>query len=106
MVPAATGSTGLALLAGRSMDLVIVDERLDDMSGIAFVGRLVKINPLVNTAIVGSLAEEAFHEATEGLGVLMQLPPRPTEADAEALLAELAKIGGMLSPPSPEAKRP
>ena len=30
--------------------------------------------------------------ATEGLGVLMQLPSHPSEKDAEALLAVLAKI--------------
>jgi CheY-like chemotaxis protein len=39
------------------MDLVIVDEQLDDMSGIEFVQRLVQINPLVNTAIVGTRLE-------------------------------------------------
>ncbi len=106
MAPAATGAAGLALLQGRTMDLVIVDEQLDDMSGIEFVGRLVKVNPLVNTAIVGSLPEEAFHEATEGLGVLMQLPPHPDESAAEALLAVLARITGLLSPDSGKADQP
>jgi hypothetical protein len=75
---------------------VIVDEQLDDMSGIEFVEQFVKVNPLANTAIVGSLPEAEFHEATEGLGVLMQLPPRPQERDAENLLAILAKISGLL----------
>jgi DNA-binding response OmpR family regulator len=54
LLPAATGAAGLAQLEGVTMDLVIVDEQLDDMSGIEFVQRLVKINPLVNTAIVGT----------------------------------------------------
>ena len=96
LVPAATGAAGLAQLQGRAVDLVIVDEQLDDMSGIEFVEQFVKVNPLANTAIVGSLPEDEFHEATEGLGVLMQLPPRPQERDAENLLAILAKISGLL----------
>ena len=96
LVPAATGAAGLAQLQGRAVDLVIVDEQLDDMSGIEFVQQFVKVNPLANTAIVGSLPEAEFHEATEGLGVLMQLPPRPQERDAENLLAILAKISGLL----------
>ena len=104
MVPAATGATGLALLRGKTMSLVIVDEQLDDMSGIQFVEQLVKVNPLVNTAIVGSLAEADFHEATEGLGVLMQLPLHPDERDAEALLSVLNKIAVLISPnPAKEA---
>ena len=105
LVPAATGAAGLAQLKGRAVDLVIVDEQLDDMSGIDFVHQFVKVNPLANTAIVGSLPEDEFHEATEGLGVLMQLPPRPREADAESLLAVLAKISGLIPTGPQEAGR-
>ena len=105
LVPAATGAAGLAQLQGRAVDLVIVDEQLDDMSGIDFVHQFVKVNPLANTAIVGSLPEAEFHEATEGLGVLMQLPPRPQEADAESLLAVLAKISGLIPTGPQEAGR-
>ncbi|MBM9537489.1 response regulator [Desulfobulbus alkaliphilus] len=95
-MPAATGSSGLKQLQGMTMDLVIVDQQLDDMSGIEFVQRLVQVNPLVNTAIVGTLSEADFHEATEGLGVLMQLPPHPGEKEAEALLAVIEKITGLM----------
>ena len=96
LIPVTTGAAGLAQLKGKPLDLVIVDEQLDDMSGIEFVKQLVKVNPLANTALVGSLADEVFHEVTEGLGVLMQLPTQPTEQDAEALLAVLAKISGLM----------
>lgn len=98
LVPVATGAAGLAQLKGKRLDLVIVDEQLDDMSGIEFVQQLVAVNPLANTAIVGAREQEAFHEATEGLGVLMQLPPQPTAEDGDALLAVLAKIAGLLQP--------
>jgi two-component SAPR family response regulator len=104
LVPVATGAAGLEQLKDKRLDLVIVDEQLDDMSGIDFVKQLVRVNPLANTAIVGSLPGEEFHEVTEGLGVLMQLPPQPGEQDGEALLAVLAKISGLLQPnPKQEA---
>ncbi len=98
LVPATTGAAGLAALKGKRIDVAIVDEQLDDMSGIAFVNQAVKVNPLVNTALVSALAADEFHEATEGLGILMQLPVHPQETDAEALLVVLEKIGVLLQP--------
>lgn len=106
LVQAATGAAGLKQLQGMLMDLVIVDEQLDDMSGIEFVQRLVQVNPLVNTAIVGSLSKADFHEATEGLGVLMQLPPSPGDKDAEALLAVIEKISGLMQSETNKAVAP
>jgi two-component SAPR family response regulator len=98
VVSAAYGKVGLEDLKTKSIDLVIVDEQLDDMTGINFVGQVVKVKPLVNTAVVSILSAEGFHEATEGLGVLMQLPPQPQAGDAERLLAILAKIAGLMQP--------
>ena len=103
LVPVSTGAAGLKQLKDKRPDLVIVDEQLDDMSGIEFVKQLVMVNPLANTTIVSSLAGEDFHEATEGLGVLMHLPPHPGKEDAEALLTILAKIGLLLQPAPPKA---
>ncbi len=103
LVPVSTGTAGLKQLKDKRLELVIVDEQLDDMSGIEFVKQLVMVNPLANTTIVSSLTDEDFHEATEGLGVLMQLPPHPGEKDAEALLAILAKISLLLQPTPPKA---
>ena len=98
LVAVSTGAAALAQVKGKRLDVVIIDEQLDDMSGIDFVKAFVAINPLANTAIVGSRTEEDFHEVTEGLGVLMQLPPHPQVKDAEALLAVLAKISGLMAP--------
>ena len=103
LVPVSTGNAGLKQLKDKRLDLVIVDEQLDDMSGIEFVKQLVMVNPLANTTIVSSLTDEDFHEATEGLGVLMQLPPHPGKKDAEDLLAILAKISLLLQPATPKA---
>jgi CheY-like chemotaxis protein len=103
LIPVVTGAAGLGQLRGKPIDLVIVDEQLEDMSGIEFVRQLVTVNPLANTAIVGALTEEDFHEATEGMGVLMQLPRQPTEQDAETLLVLLAKISGLMQPSTAQA---
>jgi DNA-binding response OmpR family regulator len=105
LLPAETGAAGFSFLNGKQIDLVIVDEQLGDMSGIAFVKQLVKINPLVNSAIVSALTAEEFHEATEGLGVLMHLPREPRDKDAEALLAILEKIGALLQPVAPQPRK-
>ena len=98
VVSAATGTDGFLLLKDTQISLVVVDEHLGDMDGIAFVKQLVKVNPLINTAIVSLLIPEEFHEATEGLGILMQLPKKPGEKYAETLLAILEKIGILLQP--------
>lgn len=100
---AASGSAALVLIKGTNPDLVIAGEQLEDMSGLDFIKRLVAIAPLANTALVGSLPAEDFHEVTEGLGVLMQLPPAPDGTDAEALLSVLARIRGLLAAPAPAA---
>ncbi|MBU1565264.1 MAG: response regulator [Proteobacteria bacterium] len=98
LVVVATGAAGLTQIKGKQVDLVIVDEQLVDMSGIAFGKQLVKVNPLVNSAMLSTLTDEAFHEATEGLGVLIQLPSQPQEKHADALLAILQKISSLLQP--------
>ena len=105
LLSAETGVAGLSLIKSKQIDLVIVDEQIGDMRGIAFVKQLVKINPLANTAIVSALTAEEFHEATEGLGVLMQLPIEPRDKDAGKLLATLEKIGVLLQPLVPQPRK-
>jgi len=95
---AAGGNAALAFLRQSPTDLVVIDQQLDGASGIAFAKVLVKAHPLVNTAIVGTLDEESFHQATEGLGVLMQLSPASAGAEVERILAVLSRIGTLLQP--------
>lgn len=84
-------------LQQHHFEVIIADEVLGGISGIAFLKELVKVNPLVNTAVVSGLSAENFHEATEGLGVLMQLPHRPGHQHGEELLGTLKKIAGLLT---------
>ena len=82
----------MVAVAEAPVDLVVADETLDDMTGEALARKLVAANPLINCALVSALAPKAFHEATEGLGILMQLPPAPQQSDGEELMARLNQI--------------
>jgi two-component SAPR family response regulator len=84
----------MEIITNKTVDLVVTDETLGDMTGLAFVEKLVKINPMINCAAVSALSKSDYHEASEGLGILMQLPPQPSQSDGQALMAYLKKILG------------
>jgi len=92
LVHAESGGIGLSMVTEGDFDLVVTDENLGDMTGLEFIKALVSKNPMVNCAAMSSLAPEDFHEAGEGLGILMQLPLRPDQEHAEMLLEQLKKI--------------
>jgi len=89
---ATSGHQALETLRNTPADLVVVDEDLGDMPGLTFVERLVAVNPIINCALVSSLSEKAYHEASEGLGILMRLPTEPDRGDAERLMTHLNQI--------------
>lgn len=91
---ASSGDEALEIVKNKTVDLVVTDETLGDMSGLAFVEKLVKTNPMINCASVSSLSESDYHEASEGLGILMQLTRQPSQSDGQALMAYLKKILG------------
>ena len=89
-----SGRQALATIKKTHVDLILVDEDLGDMQGLAFVQQLVATHPMINCALVSSLSKQAYHEASEGLGILMQLPPEPVRADAERLMTHVNRISG------------
>jgi len=91
-----SGQEALAMLANKGVDLVIVDEDLGDMTALEFARKLLKINAMINCAVVSSLTHEEFHEASEGLGIMAQLPNQPGRMDAENLIKTLKHIKGLL----------
>ncbi len=78
---------------------VVIDENLLDMPGLDLVRRLLQINALINTVVISDLPPEAFHEASEGLGILAQLPPQPTPEDVRTILARLKRMALMTMAP-------
>ena len=84
----------LGKATAESPDLVIVDEYLGQVSGLQWIRRLMGINAFIHAAAVSSQPQDAFHEASEGLGIMAQLPPRPGKFEAELLLKTLNQLMG------------
>jgi CheY-like chemotaxis protein len=71
---------------------VVIDENLPDMPGLDLVRRLLRINAMINTVVISALPPDAFHEASEGLGIMAQLPPQPAPEDARTILARFKRM--------------
>jgi len=89
-----SGEKALAMVSESAVDLVVTDEELGDMTGLEFARRLISLNPMINCATVSGLEPERFHEVSEGLGLMDQLPTRPGKENAERLLRNLRLIKG------------
>ena len=82
----------LAAVGRQAPALAIVDHQVGDRPGLTLVRQLIQVNAFIHTAVFSELSEEAFHEASEGLGILAHLPMQPGPADASALLDTLRRI--------------
>jgi two-component SAPR family response regulator len=92
----ASGEKALSKIADKVVDLVMLDEDLGDMTGLEFVKRLLKVNPMINSAVVSGLSHDEFHEASEGLGIMYQLSSQPDKKEAEELIKTLRYIKGIV----------
>lgn len=82
----------LSETAKEKFDLVIIDEILPDSTGLACAQELISSDAFLNCALISSLSSKDFHEASEGLGLLMQLTLPPRKEEAEKLLERLQNI--------------
>jgi len=82
----------LSMVKEEEFDLIITDKTIADIKGLECIKKLISLNPMVNSAAISFLSPGDFHEASEGLGVLMQLPVRPGKKDAKKLLNHLKNI--------------
>lgn len=97
ILQATSAQEAFAVLGTKTMTAVVLDSSLADDSGLACAGQLAKRYPLVNCALVSPLPPEEFHEATEGLGLFMQLPQAVSAAEAEKMVKILQSIDLLLS---------
>jgi DNA-binding NtrC family response regulator len=95
---AESGERALEMASDTFIDLAVTEERLGDMTGLDFAGRLLSVNPMINCAAVTSLSSEDFHEASEGLGLMAPLPNRPGKEHAEELIQRLRYLKGLTGP--------
>ncbi|OQW99305.1 MAG: hypothetical protein BWK74_02490 [Desulfobacteraceae bacterium A6] len=84
--------TAAQVAASSSIDLIIIDEKVEGRTGPDIAKDMIRINAMANLALVSGLSPEKFHEASEGLGIMAQLPPCPDEKDAELLLNTLTAL--------------
>jgi len=89
-----SGAETLEAVRSSAPHLVVIDTTLPDAAPLELVNQLLMVNAMVNTAVVSPLAEEEFHEASEGLGVLGRLSEAPTKDDAADLLKKLRMVLG------------
>ena len=94
---AESGVIALAIVTDTPVDLVVVDEFLGDMTGLEFAERMLSVNPMINCAAVSPLSPKQFHEASEGLGLLAQVPAVPHKEHAEKLLQRLKEVKGLVA---------
>jgi len=55
---------------GHSPDVVIVENRLREISGIRFLSELIRVSWTTSAILVSEEDPELIHEQTEGLGIL------------------------------------
>ncbi|HIJ56659.1 MAG TPA: hypothetical protein HPQ03_11095 [Deltaproteobacteria bacterium] len=94
---AESAKKALDIASVKAIDLIITDERLRDSTGLELAARLLRVNPMINCASVSRLSPESFHEASEGLGIMAQLPTHPGKEHAESLLHRLRQIKNLTS---------
>jgi DNA-binding response OmpR family regulator len=93
-----TGHTALERVRNAAVDLVIIDEELEDMAGVDLVRRLLEVDAMINTVLVTTAPPNDFHERTEGLGILMPLPPVCGQAEALQLTQHLNRLALLTNP--------
>ena len=94
---AKSGEAALNMASESDFDLVITDEKLGDMTGLMFAKQLLAVNPIINCATISRLSPEKFHEVSEGLGLMAQLPDKPGKTQADMLLRRLRDIRNLMS---------
>ncbi|MEM5786242.1 MAG: hypothetical protein AAGU11_02915 [Syntrophobacteraceae bacterium] len=90
-----SGAEALNVVRNRCPHLVIVDSENPDSDALSLVRDMIMTNAMVNTAVISGLPESDFHDKSEGLGILCQLPLKPDHNDSEALLLKLREILGV-----------
>ncbi len=87
-----SGTEAISLIDEMTIDLLIIDEAMPDITGRQFIEKIVMKNTMINCVVASPLAHEKFHEIYEGLGVLMQFPVMPGRKEAQELLEHMEHI--------------
>lgn len=90
-----TGNHALSILKHKNIDLLITEEALPDMTGRGFIESIMQNYPIINCAVASPQTKNKFHQAYEGLGVLMQLTVMPGRKESQDLVNRFSRIYGL-----------
>lgn len=90
-----TGAEALNAIRTKKVIAMVVDASMEDINGVALVREVIQINAMIHIAMASGRPEEEFHEETEGLGILLQLPPTPDASAADRLATTLRQFGAL-----------
>jgi len=82
VVTAGDGPQALELLASRPVDLVVSDEMLPGMDGIALLGSVRRLYPDIQVMMLTGYAEDKGSEIGDALGRDIVIVNKPWETDA------------------------
>ncbi|NCD24700.1 MAG: hypothetical protein EOL86_03775 [Deltaproteobacteria bacterium] len=85
----------LGQAASGAWQLVVVDAMRSDLSYKSFLMDLLGKNAMLNSVVITDMDEEAFHEDSEGLGVLCAVPAQPGRVHGEQAMKTLRRILGL-----------
>lgn len=75
--------------------LVVVDAMMPGMDYRKFVMDLLRVNAMLNTVVITDMDGDAFHEDSEGLGVLCPVPAAPGWDDGARAMDRLCLLYGL-----------
>lgn len=91
-----TEAAVLAQAKTETWDLLVVDGTMPGLTYAAFVAQLLRVNAMINTAVIIDQAETVFHEESEGLGILCSVPAEPVQTDGAAVAEKLHNLLGLV----------
>lgn len=82
----------LDIVPSQKPILIIIDENLPGSDTFELIRNILGLDAMVNTAVLTDMDQKDFHEAGEGLGILMSLPLDPGEEHGRQLISKLRQV--------------
>ena len=73
-------------------ELIILDESFVQADIFGLIRHILKLDAMVNTAVITGMDETELHQKGEGLGILMSLPLKPGMQEGRELMSRLKQV--------------
>lgn len=84
--------TAIDTLRAIKPGAVVIEDSQEDVSILGMVHQILAYDIQIHIAVMSDTPEKEFHDKTEGLGILMQLPKDAGAKDAQALAERLNQL--------------